>query len=322
MEKISELIYEKRKAAGLTQEELAEKSNVNRITIRRYENGDFKNLDFKQLFDISKALNFNLINFLSVYFEGLTMEEYCKLVMLFRMIRNLQKDKVEDFLVINKNEHCFKTKIGNELFYYASALVADEKNECQLALHQCYKGIGVDISSYEIRNLHSKSNIFLKLMILSATLLAKLGSIKRSENIYNQVYDYISSIDSKDDIFENQLFYTDLDEYKIVILCNLSNLYNSTYLYEKSYMVCENAIKLMSKNKTLKFYYPIAFNQALSLYYLNQPYEAKKTLLQIYYFLMSVDGIAQVEKFKELINDNFPNISYITSYMVEPDLNK
>lgn len=319
---ISDLIYEKRKAAGLTQEKLAEISNVNRITIRRYENGDFKNLDFKQLFDISKSLNFNLINYLSVYFEGLSMEEYLKLVSLFKMIINLQKDKVEAFIICYKNDNCFKIKIGHELFCYASALVLDEKKEYQIALHKCYEGLDIDILTNDISNLSSKSVIFLRLMILSATLLIKLGNYRRSEQIYLQVYEYISNLDSKDNLLKNQLFYSDFNEFRVVILCNLTHLYNNSNKYKKSIELCEEAVQLMFESKTFKFFYPIVVNKALALYLLNDLLQAKSTLFQVYHYLMSVNQIQQLESFKKLIFENFPKIGYVTTYMTEPDLNE
>lgn len=320
MNMLSTLIYEKRKVSGLSQERLAEVSNVSRITIRRYENGDFKNLDFKQLFDISKALNFNLINYLSVYFEGLSMEEYVKLFELHKMILNLQKEEVEKFISENKNNSCFSSKIGRELFFYASALVADEKKDYWMALQNCGTGLDTNLELFNVKEMRNKSPIFLKLMVLSASLLLKLDNCKRSEQIYSQVYTYISKIDYTESLFRNELFDIDFDEFRIVILCNLTHIYNNTSRYKESIASCDEAIKLMSKNKSFKFFYPVVVNKALALYKLNAQREAKAELFKVYHLLMSIDAAGQIKSFKKLIAECFPEIENITEQMKELDI--
>lgn len=322
MDKLSHLIYRKRKDAGLTQEKLADLANVNRITIRRYENGDFKNLDFKQLFDISKILNFNLITYLSVYFEGLSMEEYSKLLFLHNMVIKLQKREVEAFVKSNSNDKCFKIGIGLELFCYAKALLETDRGDFEVALHYCYDGLNIDISTSDVKDMNNRSIIYLKLMVLAASCLLQISKYRRSEQIFLHVYNFIKNVDYKENIFRNQLFYTDFNEYKIVILNNLTFLYNKTNRYEKSILLCQEAINLMFQEKTFKFFYPIGFNKALSLYLLNRLPESKATLYQIYHYLIAVNETSVLEDFKRLISENMQKISFIISDMTEPKINE
>lgn len=309
------LIFSKRKEAGLTQEKLAELSGVNRITVRRYEHGDFKNLDFYQLHNISKVINFNLLTYLQASCEDLSIDSYNKIHELYYLIANAQKDKAKQFIDTNKDDPCFKSDIGNELYCYVKALLYHDQGEFNFALDCCAQGLKTDLRYQKVDDLSKKSIIYLKIVVLSANCLGELGNIERGRYIYSKLYDFITSINETEKGFRNTLFYEDFLDFKIVTLCNMTNLMQADHNFEMALQVCNEAIDLMHENNALKYFLYLYFNKAQALYNLSSYLEAKNTLMQIYYFFIAIGDLSKLEYLKKLAISALPNISDIVEQM-------
>lgn len=313
MDSLSKLIFNKRKEAGLTQERLADLAGVNRITIRRYEQGDFKSLDFYQLHNISKVLSFNLLTFLEASCEGLTMNSYDKLSTLYHLVTTVQKSKVQEFLSSNINDDCFKSSIGNELYCYVKALLYHDSGKVDFSLRTCSLGLEFDVKIQKIPELKNKSILYLKLLTLSASCLSELGNIDRSIDIYTQIYDFI--IEIKEQEFRNSLFYEDFFDFRIVALGNLAHLLIAKCEYKQAIKICNEAIKLMFENNAHKYLFYLLFNKAQALYNLRQYSDARRELLRIYYFYIALSDVKGMDSLKELIKSYLPDISDIIEKM-------
>lgn len=62
--KIGEIIKKRRKSTGLTQSELAEKSNLTQAKISQIESGSSDNVSIDNLRNLAKALNCKLVDLL------------------------------------------------------------------------------------------------------------------------------------------------------------------------------------------------------------------------------------------------------------------
>lgn len=317
MENLSALIGEKRREAGLSQEKLAEIACVNRTTVRRYESGDFKNLDFYQLHNLSKAVDFNLLTYLSASCEGLSMEGYAEVHTLYYLIANAQKDKVAAFLTERKQHACFHTPVGRELYCYARALLYTDQKKFNFALDCCALGLHLDVRCQKIGRLSKQSIVYLKMLVMAANCLMELGKIERSKYIYEQIYDFIIHIDGSEREFRNSLFYEDFFDFRIVTLSNMAHLLRAKGEYGASLKVCEEAIRLMFENNAYKYYMFLFFNKAQAQYGLGRSEEARKTLLQIFHFFIALGDFSKIDYLKSVIASELPAIADVAGQMTD-----
>lgn len=85
--------------------------------------------------------------------------------------------------------------------------------------------------------------------------------------------------------------------------------------YETALQVSNEAINLMHENNALKYLIYLYFNKAQALYNLINYKEAKRTLMQIYYFFIALGDMSKLGYLKQLIVSALPDISDITNQM-------